>query len=300
MPARLRGDEPFSLEKYQAVKVNNLGILLQSRQGKNILKSPFYARMIKEIKKFCEQDNIHLTFSNLPVDESGHTIDEPDVFIERQVDALLVLGLFLKENACRALDRFGVPTVLLDSSSEVKNYDAVEIANYQGAYDAVSYLINNGHRRIAIAGSLPQTFSGIFDRRRGYLDAMRDFNIKPPLFIDSPFTPADTYLAALEGLKNDPSITAVFCVSDWIAMAVMRAARELGRDLKSDLSLIGFNDTLIASHLDPALTSMHVDTKSMGWIGINLIKNRIQNPGTHLVKIGLRPDLVIRNSVHTV
>ena len=284
-------------EVYQKVEIRNIGVLLQSRQGKNILSSPFYSAVLKEIKVICARENINLVYSDLPVDEQGHTLACPEVSIERRLDSLLVIGMHLESEASKSLDHLGVPVVLLDSSSEVKNYDAIEIANYQGAYDAVSFLIKQGHKKIAIAGSSALTFPGIFDRRRGYIDALCDFDIKNQFFIDSPFNPVAAYRSALTFLKKENRVTAVFCVSDWIAMAVMRAARELGLVVNRDISLMGFNDILIASHMTPALTTMHVDLATMGRMSINLIKNRIQYPGNRLIKVALRPNLVIRQSV---
>jgi LacI family transcriptional regulator len=219
------------------------------------------------------------------------------MLLEDDLDGLLLVGAFVDATIGRLVERHNTPVVLVDAYAAEHIYDSVVSDNFRGAHEAVSYLIECGHRHIGLVGSLPTTYPSIEERRRGYLRALREHGIAPPYFADSHIPPDQAAEATADLLRRFPRITALFCCNDALAIAVMQAAQALGRAVPGDLSIVGFDDIDLAAHVTPALTTMRVDKLSMGRLAVQLLVNRATFPATGRVTTVLRPALVKRRSV---
>jgi LacI family transcriptional regulator len=275
--------------------IAHLGVIVKSYSGEDIFQNNFYAEVIKGIENECGRHQITPVYAVVPVDADSHILEIPRMVIDRQVDGVLAVGLNLDEESTLQIDRYGVPVVLVDAYSETNAYDSAEIANFQGVYEAVSYLISQGHHFIAMAGSSPSAFPGILERRRGYVQALLDNGINDSFFIDSLFDRDEAYHACLAYFKQNTSVTAVIGVNDWITGGVLKALRELEIPVPEAISLVGFDD-FIAETFDPPLTAMGVDRIGLGQLAVKLLFNRVQNPFSALIKAALRPKLVVRTS----
>jgi DNA-binding LacI/PurR family transcriptional regulator len=274
-----------------------VGVIVRSYQGEDIfLDHFFYAAAIEGIKAVCNQNHISTVFAVVPVDENSHILEIPRMVIDRQVDGVVAIGLNLDEESTRQIDRYGVPIVLLDAYSETNAYDSAAIANYQGAYEAVSYLISQGHSRIALLGSSETAFPGIVERRRGYLQALADNGIGEPFLIDSPFDHTEAYNACLAFFKQPTPVTAVFGVNDWLTKSALQALQALDIPVPGRVSMMGFDDAF-GDKVSPPLSSMVVDRLGLGHLAMKLLINRLQNPFSVLIKAALRPKLVVRQSI---
>jgi LacI family transcriptional regulator len=297
--ARRLGYLPLpTTQALRASRITDLGVLVKSYNHEDIFNNLFYGEIINGVKSVCQENLINATFSAVPVDVNSYCLEIPQMIIDRKVNAVLAVGLNLDEESTMQIDRYGVPIVLVDAYSDTNAFDSVVSANYQGAYEAVTYLIELGHRKIGLVGSHPKAFPSILDRRRGYHQALLDNEILTPIFIDSPLDPEETYLACKQYLMKTQDLTAVWGVGDWITQGAMRAALELGFRIPEDISFMGFDGD--ASSYVPPLTTMQVDLNGMGQMGIRLLINRVENPGSALIKAALRPKLLVRQSTRRV
>jgi LacI family transcriptional regulator len=279
-------------------RVVQIGLIIKSYREEDIFQNRFYTEVIEGIKNVCNQNQITQVVAVVPVDENSHIIEIPHMVIDRQVDGVLAVGLNLDKESGLQIDRYGVPIVLVDAYSEINAYDSAGIANYQGAYEAVSYLISQGHTHIALVGSSENSFPGILERRYGYLQALLDAGISQPFLIDSAFDPEEVYKACCTYFKSHthPPVTAIFGVNDWVIRGVSKALQEMDIPVPETISLLGFDDT-DQDKVDPPLSSMAVDRRGLGRLGITLLINRLQNPFSALIKAALRPNLVVRQSI---
>jgi LacI family transcriptional regulator len=172
--------------------------------------------------------------------------------------------------------------------------------NFSGAYQAVRHLICQGHRHIALVGSLPDGYPSIDERRRGYVQAMAEHAVMEHYFADTHAYGSETSEAVEELLRRYQQVTALFCINDNIAILAMKAAQKSGRHLPDDLSIMGFDNIDVADHLTPGLTTMHVDKISMGRIAVQLLLNRIEHPEASPITTLIRPTLVARQSVRAI
>jgi DNA-binding LacI/PurR family transcriptional regulator len=107
---------------------------------------------------------------------------------------------------------------------------------------------------------------------------------------------ADGYLRSKELLERNRDVTAIFGANDEVAAGVLKAARELGRDVPGNLSIVGFDDIIMANYTDPPLTTVNVGKEQMGRSAVtrllDMIEGRRSDTGEDLVPA----ELVVRSS----
>lgn len=158
----------------------------------------------------------------------------------------------------------GVPVVLYDRPCPSLPCDQVVSDDYQGAYDAVEYLIQMGRKRImCFASSMQLEMS----RRRyqGWRDAMQHYGIS---ISDDMVVECDTRLQAINDtpgiLHLDTRPDAVFCVNDDAAVGVLQVAQSLGVKVPQELAICGFSDAPISRVTMPMLTTVQQHGDEIG------------------------------------
>ncbi len=278
--------------------LQRVGMLIKTRAGDPPHSNHFYAPVLAGIEAACRRHHINLLVATVPVDTDNHPEELPRMLQEDDLDGLLLVGAFVGSTITRLLERRHVPTVLVDAYAAENSYDAVLSDNIRGAYEAVSFLIQNGHRHIGMVGSLPNAYPSFEERRRGYRQALHDHAIPEHYFADC--RPEAAAEATANLLRQSPQVTALFCCNDAMALDVMQAAQALGRRIPDDISIIGFDNIDLAEHVTPALTTMHVDKISMGRLAVQLLMYRAAFPGASQLTNILRPTLVKRASVRAM
>ena len=162
---------------------------------------------------------------------------------------------------CRALGcnyvRMGSPRMDDDAYLVASN-------DREAVRHAVEYLIGLGHRRIGhVAG--PEGFRSALEREAGLRDALAAHRLDLPecAVMRGNYTFDSGYAAAKQLLKVDPRPTAIFAANDEMAAAVLHAARETGLDVPRDISILGFDDTQIAAHIWPPLSTIRWPIRAM-------------------------------------
>ena len=202
-----------------------------------------------------------------PVDRnSSAMLDDVRHFLEQQRLYGVVLLPPISENdkLARLCDELDVKYVRM-GSAELDDPDHMVASNDREAVaDAVQYLITQGHRLIGLIEG-PDGFRSARERRLGFEDALRSAGIKLPrsLIAQGNYTFETGVAAANRLLDLSPRPTAIFASNDEMAAGVVHAARGRGIDVPSDLSVVGFDDTPIAAHIWPPLTTVRWPIVSM-------------------------------------
>jgi LacI family transcriptional regulator len=217
---------------------------------------------------------------------------------DRRVDGVLIVGTLLENKMIEHLQQAGCPVVLVDSYTPGEMiFDSVVTDNINGAYNAVAYLIENGHTRIGLLGSMPDAYPSVRERREGYIRALNHYGISERYIENGLLTLPEGHEAARRLLSRSPEITAIFACNDDVAKGTIAAATELGLLVPDDLSVIGFDNSDMARQTTPPLTTIHVDKTSMGTMAVQLLVDRIENPERAIVTTTLSTKLVERESV---
>ena len=213
---------------------------------------------------------------------------------QQHADGVILLGA---EGAERFVDTpGGKPVVMACEYLADSSLPHVRIDNVTAAADAVSYLIELGHKRIAyIDGPVHNPISQ--DRLEGYQLALQRAGIEvdKSLLSRGDFSPASGHQAALSLLGSDNPPTAIFAISDPMAIGAMRAASEMGINIPGDLSLMGFDDIRFAGFMTPALTTINQPRRQLGATAMKMLLARLSDESTPLEMV-LEHRLVVRES----
>jgi LacI family transcriptional regulator len=255
-----------------------LGMLTKHDHGLPLDTNPFYHRIQVGIERECRARDLSLMVSTIEVDPQNRPLEWPAMIREQRVDGLLLLGTYLDEMADQVQSQFSGPVVLVDSYAPSLPYDSVVSDNVDGAFKAVQHLLDLGHTAIGLVGSnLHDSPPSIRERRQGYHNALYSRGIAPYVE-ESELSRPSAYAATKRLLARTPDISAVFACNDEAAMGVMDAARELGRHIPHDLSLVGFDNIELAKDLYPPLTTVQVHKAWMGQLSVQLLLERARYP----------------------
>jgi LacI family transcriptional regulator len=189
------------------------------------------------------------------------------------------------------------PYVLIDHRGVEQDGPAVGATNWQGAYDATSYLVGLGHRRIGfITGRMDEGCAQ--DRLAGYKAVLEGngLPIIPELIREGDFLQKSGYTCTTEMLLLPERPTAIFASNDISAFGAIEAIREFGLRVPHDISLIGFDDIPQASNMHPPLTTVRQPLEEMGRKATQMLLQRLANPEESMARVQLATTLIIRQS----
>jgi LacI family transcriptional regulator len=185
--------------------------------------------------------------------------------------------------------------VLDDARNMVKTHDS------EGAAAAARHIATLGHERIAhIRG--PLSFRSSHERLRGFEEGLAEFGLAldPKLVLEGGYTFDSGVACAQQLLERAPAArpTAIFAGNDEMAVGVYQAARRAGFDVPGDLSIVGFDDTPMASRIWPPLTTVRLPIRDMGKAAAALLINRSNTERAE--PVAFAPEIVVRQSTAPV
>jgi LacI family transcriptional regulator len=202
-----------------------------------------------------------------PIDRGSATmLDDVRNFLERQRLFGVVLLPPVSENnqLAQLCDDIGCRYVRMGSAELDDPAHMVASNDCEAVAAAVDYLIDQGHKRIGLVLG-PHGFRSARERRQGFEQALNNAGITLPrsMIAEGNYTFESGVMAADRLLDLMPRPTAIFACNDEMAAGVLHAARQRGIDVPRDLSIVGFDDTPIAAHIWPPLTTVRWPIISM-------------------------------------
>jgi LacI family transcriptional regulator len=191
---------------------------------------------------------------------------EPDVpFTAQDMDGLIVDGHAATESYLRGLRQAGVPIVLMGRILADSDIPTVMPDNFAGSHQAVTHLIEHGHKRIVLVAGDPTTDDGRL-REQGYRVALKDAGIEidPALIVRGDFHPEIAFDSVDQLLRKKVPFTALFGADDDCALGAMRAIQQWGKNVPKDVAIVGFNDLPEAYISRPSLTTMRPYLRDLG------------------------------------
>ncbi|NNC12380.1 LacI family DNA-binding transcriptional regulator [Planctomonas sp. JC2975] len=199
----------------------------------------------------------------------------------------------------KALQALRIPIVLVDTAGrDAGDFPTVGATNWSGGFDATNRLIELGHRDIGLIAG-PSGLTNAVERQEGYAAALRRAGIpyRPELVTEGEFRQTGGYAAGGILLDGEVRPTAIFASSDQQAAGLYEAARERDIRIPSELSVIGFDDTVLSKHLSPTLTTIHQPLNEMAAEAVRLVSELGADPKRRGAKrIELTTYLVERRS----
>ena len=196
----------------------------------------------------------------------------------------------------------GTPVVLVDRESHSGELCSVTVDDVRGGSIAVSHLIDEGHTKILFING-PTTIRQCRDRRAGVDVALKSLKkVEEADWIEvvdlevPSLSIASGEEISIELIDLDPTITAIMCANDLVAIGVMRGLARSGADLLSRVALVGYDDITFSSLVSPALTSVHQPQYDLGYAAARLLLEELGDSNHRHHEIRFTPDLVVRES----
>ncbi|WP_202238550.1 LacI family DNA-binding transcriptional regulator [Actinacidiphila reveromycinica] len=222
-----------------------------------------------------------------------------------RVDGVLLVSVHEDDPLPDLLEQLDMPAVLNGRRSDLEAVSYVDADNVGGARAAVAHLIERGRRRVAtITGPLDMYVAR--SRLEGYRQAVAaggpsagegGASGHDELIAAGDFTEEGGRRAMRELLARWPDVDGVFAASDVMAAGARAVLREEGRSVPGDVALVGFEDSAIARHMDPALTSVRQPTEEMGRTMARVLLEEIAERTSVRRHVVLATELVRRESV---
>jgi DNA-binding LacI/PurR family transcriptional regulator len=249
------------------------------------------------IERAAHEHGYFIAVSSLAALERASLTDAVERLRRQGVEGILVIT---PQDAGRAaIEDFhaGVPIVAVEGGAPGA-LPFVGLDNHAGAELATRHLLELGHRSVQhISG--PADWPEARDRADGWGSALAADGVTAPPILPGDWSPASGYRVGLE-LARDPELTAVFVANDQMALGLIRALHESGREVPGDVSVVGFDDIPEAEFFIPPLTTVRQDFQAIGRGSVGLLLDAMTlgvtadgSPAQHLT---VEPEFVLRRS----
>ena len=248
-----------SARNLKMIESNTIALLIKG------INNQFFQSMISTFE--TELNKLEYSFIIHTVGENQDEIAvAAELIKEKKLKGIIFLGGRLN-NTEEILKPIGIPYVrctgATDATSNAWGGSSITIDDCLESMKAVEYLINCGHRRIAILPSSAEDHSVGRLRLEGYKQALKKHGIeidpeliRYPVYPDNAYTAENGYLVTKELIESKVPCTAIYAVSDTMAFGVYKAILEAGKEIPKDYSVIGFDGISLGKYYHPALTTI--------------------------------------------
>jgi DNA-binding LacI/PurR family transcriptional regulator len=190
-----------------------------------------------------------------------------------------------------------IPVVFFDRVCEDVVASKVVIDDFKSAFDAVTFLVDRGYKRIAHFSG-PRELAICKKRLNGYLEALKQANhpVMDERIIFGGLHEQDGYNSLSAALKLKEVPDAIFCINDPVAVGAFQKIKEVGLRIPGDIALIGFSNNKITSLVDPPLTTIDQPSFEMGKRAAELLLDSIEAKVSEPITVVVGTHLVVRGS----
>lgn len=215
----------------------------------------------------------------------------------KRIDGIILSGPRFDDEALMELEKDGFPTVLMGQLPG-SNFHSVDVDNRAAAFQAVTHLIDHGHRRIACITNASLNYTAAADRLIGYRQALAAAGVPydESLIRYGDFDPRSGYVQMKSLLEQNGAFTAAFVASDVVALGAMAAIRQAGRKIPEDIALVSFDDVPLARYLDPPLTTVRLPASELACKAFEVLISLIQGKPPVAKQVLLETNLIERVS----
>lgn len=266
---------------------NTIGVIVPE------LSEGYFTGVMLGVEQYLLQEGfLYFTVSHLG--RSDLKDEYPHLLRSRAVDGFLLVNTELTR-------RLPLPVVGVSSHCKVSGVTNILLDHTRAAHLALCHLHSLGHRRIAFMKG--QRFALDSEMRwSAILNAAQEMGISVEqelcIYLETnSWSPELGYPSVCELLSRTRDFTAIFCFNDTAAIGAIRAIEDAGLKCPRDISVIGFDDIIVAEYFNPRLTTVRQPLHQMGRTAAELLIKRIQTPEHHYPEeVWFDPELVARES----
>jgi LacI family transcriptional regulator len=273
-------------------KSNTIALIIPS------LSNPFFAEIASEINLEVRNRG-YVTI----IGDSDENVDieneELRQMESRNIEALIIVPCSQNWSAIKKMHDQGRPIVCIDRYFEDIDIPFVATDNYEGAIMATRHLIDNGHKRIACIQGVRESVPNKL-RIKGYKDAMLAAGYEQYIIVGDEFSIQNGYKETKLLLQSKDRPTAIFTLSNTIAMGCVKALREENVNIPEDVSLITFDDHPYLEYLSTPLTCVTQPTREICRLAVKHLFFMLSNKEIKSKKVWLKAEITYRKSVQKV
>lgn len=277
-------------------KSYTIGIIFEEITGVG-LQHPLFSKILESFKNTVEAQGYDIMFLSKSMGAKNGSYLEHSK--RKQVEGVLVLCGEFNSDEMLNLYKSDIPTILIDfEAADVSN---ITSNNQQGVEQAVRYLFELGHRKIANIYGGQYLHIGVL-RKDSFDAAMNKYNLdlREEYQVSGEFFSKENGFNAMNKiLQLEDQPTAVFCASDMLAIGAMQAIKQAGKRVPEDYSIIGFDGVDIGQLISPRLTTIRQNTNKMGKIAGNQILQMINDKTKRRVSETVTVDTYLINGETT-
>jgi len=267
-----------------------IGVILEDSSN------PFYAEVLKGIEYAARKQGYQLMLMNT---ERVYENEEKAIFafLQRRVDGLIIAPVQTEDDDIKKLVRMNFPVVILGRHFEGTKVDEIHSDEVKGGYLATKHLLERGKKMpIMINSYLFRSAARM--RLEGYKKALAEYGIRfdENMVITTDIDVEDGYEALLEAVKNKITFDSVFCYNDMMAFGVIKALEELKFEIPKDVAVVGYDDIVFSSYINPPLTTVRIKKFEMGYEAFTMLMNKITGKRKRAKRKILDVELIVRES----
>lgn len=270
---------------------NNSARILKKNNDKSIgvlvkgVYNPFFSEMVKIMSDKIKQANYTMILQYYD-QKSKEDVNALITFIkEKKLQGVICLGgdfTDISDDSFKGLDVSVVLTSVTNiSKTAFSSFSSIGIEDQKSAYKATEYLIKNGHRTILlIIGSYEDIGVGKL-RVEGYRQALNNYGLSydEELIAIGDYSFDKAYSATIDMLKNRKNITAIFAISDIMAIGAAKAVINSGYRIGHDISIMGFDGMEIGKYYNPSITTIYQPKIQMADMSVELLMSLMNKEG---------------------
>lgn len=270
-------------------KTNSVGLVITN----GLYNGPFFSSMIYHAATNSESHGRQLVLA-----DGKHSAQEErdaiDLLLSLRCEAIMIYPKYLTVSELdEIIDNSQTPIVVINRELTRHRNQCVFVDHQQSCETMMAHLLAQGHRRIAFVAGAEGSPSGQ-QRLAGYRNALRRAGIEPDpqLLVHGTWSTDSGYEAGRQLLERKVDFTCVLAGNDDMAIGVAKACQDAGLRLPQDVSLAGFDDSVIGKYYNPSLTTIHVPMDAMIRHAVDILLT----PGEHAA-CSHQGELVCRESV---
>lgn len=260
------------------------------------LQNPFFAELARGVEDAAQRHGFTVLIGNSDEQQEKER-RYLEVMQAESVDGVILPPISERDPAATELVRSGKPVVLVDRRLAKVQADTVVADNVGGAYRATEHLLGLGHRRIGFIEGRPEV-STSRERLEGYTQALAAHGIpRQPELVrsgDSRQQSGRRLAGRLLELSDRP--TALLVGNSLMTLGAVESIQRKGLRIPEDVALVGYDDMPWALAMSPPLTVVRQPGYELGHRAMELLLQRMENPGRSKVVVVLEPELVVRRS----
>jgi DNA-binding LacI/PurR family transcriptional regulator len=276
-------------------KTGNIGILTVRYYNAPMLTNPFYSKIIEGIEEHLINSDMNL-ITNILRKEQVVSGEIPKMVKEKSADGIVLLGHMPADFVRMIVDR-DMPAVMVDNYVKDAPVSSIIIDNVDGAYKAVSYLLDSGHKNVAYVSGSQARYS-FKQREIGYRKALAERSIMADdrliVFNDNDEPGYEWMKKIMDGPKKPD---AIFACNDVHAILAINMLKDMGINVPDDVSVMGFDNIELTEHFIPSISTIDVNKEAMGIKASDMLVDIINTKKNRVENILFPASLVIRNSV---